>query len=357
MFDILNISQQELRHSDFLAFLFNPRKSGYIGEQFLKYFLSMLVAEKGVNIANLNFFQIFYAKIENVNVYRELAITEGGSIDILIDLEVAGKKIVIAIENKINSGENGNQLEKYQNYLHSTRYEGHEKILLYLTPDEEEPSSNKWTPIRYTFIYETLNRVDTELVDLTVKILLEDYKNLLRREFKVAEEDSLAKQALEIYKNNRNIFDFIYNKKPDWIKITSTIFYELLEQKDAKMIQIVKNNLEQDAKNKGTKVLKFKIKNLENTPYYFWLNIEKLCIYLVDETTQNATNLKGQLLLKDKGSTDKMIENFQNWVLDDIDEIKRQCQEVVDAIFKTNGIIDLYIAELKKQITTENKTL
>lgn len=42
VFDILNINRQELRHSDFLAFLLNPCRSGEVGRQFLHNFLSLL---------------------------------------------------------------------------------------------------------------------------------------------------------------------------------------------------------------------------------------------------------------------------------------------------------------------------
>ena len=41
VFDILNINRQELRHSDFLAFLLDPSKSGNIGHQFLRNFLTV----------------------------------------------------------------------------------------------------------------------------------------------------------------------------------------------------------------------------------------------------------------------------------------------------------------------------
>lgn len=42
VFDILNIGRQELRHSDFLAFLLDPNRSGEVGQQFLRSFLTLL---------------------------------------------------------------------------------------------------------------------------------------------------------------------------------------------------------------------------------------------------------------------------------------------------------------------------
>ncbi|MDE7454272.1 MAG: PD-(D/E)XK nuclease family protein, partial [Clostridia bacterium] len=69
IFDILNISRQELRHSDFLAFLFDCNKSGEIGRQFLRNFLVVLASE--CSKADLNFFEMLYSNIDNVCVMRE----------------------------------------------------------------------------------------------------------------------------------------------------------------------------------------------------------------------------------------------------------------------------------------------
>lgn len=45
VFDILNIKNQELKHSDFLAFMFDPKRSGEAGTQFLHAFTLLIAKE------------------------------------------------------------------------------------------------------------------------------------------------------------------------------------------------------------------------------------------------------------------------------------------------------------------------
>ena len=54
IFDILNINRQELRHSDFLAFLLDPNKSGEIGLQFLRNFLTVLAKDIAPQLSFFN---------------------------------------------------------------------------------------------------------------------------------------------------------------------------------------------------------------------------------------------------------------------------------------------------------------
>ena len=178
IFDILNIGRQELRHSDFLAFLLDPSKSGQIGEQFLRNFITLLAK----NIASdLNFFDMLYGNIDKVNVYREVAVKDG-RIDILFDFEITRdktQKIVVAIENKVDSDQHDNQLEKYKNFLCSGKYKDHKKVMLYLTPNKAGSGYVDWLEIDYKFIFDVLQKVNIDNADNTIKTLVEDYKKVL----------------------------------------------------------------------------------------------------------------------------------------------------------------------------------
>ena len=84
VFDILNINSQELRHSDFLAFLMTPERSGNLGEQFIRQLLVSL-SQSYFN-ETLDFFDLFFAVFKKITVRREYK-----NIDIVCEIELTDK--------------------------------------------------------------------------------------------------------------------------------------------------------------------------------------------------------------------------------------------------------------------------
>lgn len=335
VFNILNIGRQELRHSDFLAFLFDPSKSGYIGQQFLRNFLTLLAKDR---TKELDFFDMLYGNIDKVNVYREVAVKDG-RIDILIDLEIAkdkAQKIVIAIENKVDSDQHDNQLEKYKNFLYGERYKNYTKIMLYLTPDKAQSGYDEWVEIDYGFIYTTLCRVEIETADNTIKTLIDDYKKLIWSEFEMNNNESeLRKKALEIYKSNQKVLDFIYDSKPDWIKETSKILCKLLEQKGATIvIENSKGDLVESKKKDPVNIM-FRIDKLANYPsYYFQICVDELSLLFINNSGRRQ--IPKQWLCGDRQNSLETSENFQKLVLTNIAFLEESCQQIIDKIFEHN---------------------
>ncbi len=348
VFNILNISRQELRHSDFLSFLFDPSKSGNLGQQFLKNFLILLAKEN--KASTLNFFDTLYGNINNVNVYREMAIKDG-RIDILIQLELTKdkkQKVVIAIENKVDSDQHDNQLEKYKDYLFK-EYKDYIKIMLYLTPNKAESGYNEWAEIDYEFVFKVLNRLETNNIDSTLATLIEDYKKLIRSEFDMINdnESELKKQALEIYKNNRQILDFIYNMKPNWIKETSKILCNLLEQKGAKIVIENKDGVLVESKKKDPVNIMFTISQIGNYKnFYFQISVDEMCLYFRKNSTQNQC--PKQRLVGNNKETEKKIDEFKEYAVFDYSKLEAECEAIIDKIFeKETGSISKALATLK----------
>ncbi len=351
VFNILNIKRQELRHSDFLSFLFDPSKSGDIGQQFLKNFLILLAKEN--KASTLNFFDTLYGNINNVNVYREMAIKDG-RIDILIQLELTKdkkQKVVVAIENKVDADQHGNQLEKYKEYLFK-EYKDYIKIMLYLTPNKAESGYNEWAEIDYEFILNVLNRLDTNNIDNTLATLIEDYKKLIRSEFDMMNdnESELKKQALEIYKNNRQILDFIYNMKPNWIKETSKILCNLLEQKGAKIVIENKDGVLVESKKKDPVNIMFTINQIENYKnLFFQIDVDKLSLYLVKIIKPGRYEKRLlEHLIGNSQETKAKIEEYKANVLDLLPSLKDESEKIIERIFdKEKGAIPKALATLK----------
>ncbi len=339
VFDILNISRQELRHSDFLAFLLDPNKSGYVGQQFLRNFLIFL--SKDIVPNKLDFFDMLYGNFEEVNVYREVAVKDG-RIDILIELEIVRnevQKIVVAIENKVDSDQHDNQLEKYKKFLDSDKYKNYKKVPLYLTPNKADSKNEDWLEVDYSFIYSILNRVDIATADNTIKTLVDDYKKMIRREFDIMDEkeSELRKLALEIYTNeiNRKIIDFIYDSIPDWREETAKIIRELLIQKGASL-----------PSNKQNTYIEFTTKELANYEgYYFQINTKDMSFVFRKDLTHNQC--ASQWLFGNAQDSLNAVENYKKWVLTDKTKLKESCMQMIEKAFGDNGVIATALATLK----------
>lgn len=332
VFDILNINRQELRHSDFLAFLLDPNKSGEIGSQFLRTFLTLLAKDI---VPQLDFFNMLYGNIERVNVSREVAV-QNGRIDILIELEITKEKkqkIVIAIENKVDTGEHDNQLGKYKEFLSSGRFKDHTKVMLYLSPDKSEPSDSDWTAIDYGFIYTVLNRVDTETADNTIKTLVGDYKKTIRSEFKMTNNDELKQKAVEIYKKNRQVLDFIFNSKPDWIKETAKIIRAFLKEHGAE--------LESDNQNVN---IVFRTKELATYKGYLQICIDEMSLLFISDTGKRIC--KKQWLFGDSQKSTEAVKRYQELVFNTA-QLKADCIQMLEQAFAKDGVIAYSIDALK----------
>ena len=94
IFQILSISKNEIRHSNFLSWLLDPNQSHKLGDIFLKRFLREVFSSE-------KFDNIDQADVEGLNFSDVEVLREWKNIDILIKLS----DIVVCIENKVLSKE------------------------------------------------------------------------------------------------------------------------------------------------------------------------------------------------------------------------------------------------------------
>src|SRR5688572_1146832 len=107
IFDALRIARAEIRHSNFLAFILDPIESHGQSQLFLKALLMDLLKAAPPSLRPLSPIDIDGTDLRGVVVRREW-----NNIDLLITCDQPS--FVIAIENKIDSGEHSNQLFKYK---------------------------------------------------------------------------------------------------------------------------------------------------------------------------------------------------------------------------------------------------
>ena len=134
LFDVLKANRTEIRHSNVLAWLLNPNENHNLGDVFIKEIFQEFIKNKSSE--NRAILQLLLMDFYSFSVYREWK-----NIDILLVSD--DEKMVMAIENKVGSHEHDNQLKRYKEII-DKEFPKYKKILIYLTPDGEEPSDEDW---------------------------------------------------------------------------------------------------------------------------------------------------------------------------------------------------------------------
>ncbi len=202
LFEIVGLSEN--KHSNILAWLFNPRESHGLGDLFFQELLRQVLTayenSEGINRDTLQINEFFEdwdaAAIEEASfknslyVGREYRAGDYGRIDIfMID---HFHKIVVVIENKNGSPIHSNQLFKYYQYLQEkteTNFEDYYLLFVYLDPlanekdGSKEKSSEYWIRLNYEWIQECLYRViDRNILPPKYEYFLSDYSESLAGE-------------------------------------------------------------------------------------------------------------------------------------------------------------------------------
>lgn len=205
IFDALGIARIEIRHSNFLAWLLDPAESHGQGALFLKAILMDLLAQTPPEMRPFSPVQLDGAELRGVELRREWK-----HIDILITCQEP--KFVIAIENKIGSGEHGLQLSRYETVLNEA-FGNVPKQFVYLTIDGDEPSEEKWVPYTYGNIHRILTRVrktNATAIGEDVLAFLDHYLRLIGSQF--MDDPKIDELCQRIYRNHRQAMQLIYER-------------------------------------------------------------------------------------------------------------------------------------------------
>lgn len=217
IFQILRITKNEIRHSNFLSWLLDPNQSHKLGDIFLKRFLREVFSSD-------KFGEIDQVDVEGMDLSKVEIQREWKNIDILIKLD----NVVVCVENKVLSKEHSNQLKRYKEIIEN-QFPNHHQTFVFLTPEgsSSEDESESYEPISYEFIIESLDRIISvygESLNEQVKNYIKDYITIIKRE--LMGTDKLTELSKKIYQNHRELFDFIIEHKPEVVDDLSLIMKE-----------------------------------------------------------------------------------------------------------------------------------
>lgn len=208
IFRALAISRREIRHSNFLAYLFDPQENHGLRDIVLRKFLRDIFADSRAEGRTL--FDADTLDLRQIEIRREWR-----NIDLLILLP----EDVITIENKVDSSDHSNQLARYRKIIEES-FQGKRHHFVYLTPFGNDPDDQSeadiWMNYSYVQIADILERILTIYHEsFADKVLhyLRDYLTTLKRELLM--NDDLNDLAVKVYQSHRAAFDFIFENRPD----------------------------------------------------------------------------------------------------------------------------------------------
>ncbi|MEA4826902.1 MAG: PD-(D/E)XK nuclease family protein [Clostridium sp.] len=225
-FETLGIVNTEIRHSNVLSWLLNPKENHGIGDVFIKKLIQTLfyLNRNTILKSNLTLFDISLMDYHDFNIRREWR-----NIDILAVSEE--NKLVLVIENKVWSKESNHQLKKYFDIVQK-EFVGYNKVFVFLTLYGDSSSDEEnWISFSYKNIFDILEKsVDLKksLISQSVKLFIDQYLEVLRRY--IVGDFELEKICKEIYYKHQKALDLIFEYKPDIYSEISYNIGEVLEQ-------------------------------------------------------------------------------------------------------------------------------
>ncbi|MCT4697699.1 PDDEXK-like family protein [Tenacibaculum haliotis] len=214
IFNVLGVQHREIRHSNFLGWLFDPNESHQLGDIFLKG-LFKLIREIGV-LKEHDYVNLLLQDLTATQVYRESV----HNIDILLVNENLG--FSICIENKINADYSDHQLEKYYTYVEANYGNIKNKMYITLTPFKNDNHLNfiagdNYTNTSYKGIVKLIkaNKIHIDKALPTVRESINQY--IAMTEKSVIYSSAEVKLAQNIYKKYKDEIEFIIKNKPDFV--------------------------------------------------------------------------------------------------------------------------------------------
>ena len=213
LFDILKISRVEIRHSNMLSWLLDTNENHGLGDRILRGVLQYYVTSFS---DEADIFGTLLMECHDFSIQREWH-----NIDILA--VSPNEQVVLCIENKIDSGEHDNQLDRYKRQVDDA-FPGYKRFFIFLSPEGSESSDpDNWCSMSYEDILRIIDSARKKVSLLPeVQLLIDNYSDTIRRDI-VGDKD-LARICAEIYAKHQKALDLIFENKPDRATELAKIF-------------------------------------------------------------------------------------------------------------------------------------
>ncbi|MGN7387876.1 PD-(D/E)XK nuclease family protein [Sporosarcina sp. SAFN-015] len=211
-FKVLQVDNYEIRHSNVLGWLMDPRQNHDLDS----YFIKKLIAKVFVNpanyddedkIANYDVLQLSRQSYHDLIVYKELTTPNRKRIDLLAISDL--HQVAFLIENKFWSNESEGQLEEYIEFVRMA-YDGYKIIPVFLTLQDEEPTHEDYLMLGYSDVLDILNNMtdaNKEYMHPDVHSFISYYIDIL--EDQLVQNNELNEKGMALYKNHKEAVDLL----------------------------------------------------------------------------------------------------------------------------------------------------
>ncbi len=346
--EITGMGNQEIKHSNILGWLFDNSEHD-LEYQILDNFLKKVIELNTNN--DLQSYLYLSNKKRDITIYREK-----DNIDLLVVDE--SNKIVITIENKIYAsertyGDDGGQLQKYENIINEKYNYKYDKYFIFLTIDLEEPSKENWLRANHQMITDVIDNIlKTKETTTKTRIVLESYIDLLKRNG-IMEDKELNELCKQIWANEnyRNALNILYNNEPTNHKLISNIIIEKLKS----------INIEPEFYANKDNDIMFKTKSISQDMYdnnilYFSLYFDNdgiaLALYIANKDEKyhkiHKELFPSRNKLYNRNTIIKKTKDWNNYISNVGNEnIENEIKEDINEIFNQINIFDKKILKIK----------
>lgn len=223
IFTSLNLINNEIRHSNFLSWIMNPKENHNLKDYFLSSLLkviSMRASSLGINAPSI-------FDIDNWSFIETEVLREWRNIDILIKDD--NHKLICVLENKIYSKEHSGQLRRYKEIVEE-EYPDYQKIFVYLTIEGDEASEDEYLPISYHDIIKIITYIienKSYSIEKDILIFISHYQEMFRRY--IMENSEIQEICRKIYNRHKKALDLIFEYKPDLLMEIKECLIEIIE--------------------------------------------------------------------------------------------------------------------------------
>ncbi|WP_208099195.1 PD-(D/E)XK nuclease family protein [Nostoc sp. 106C] len=363
IFEAIGVVRQEIRHSNFLAFLLNPSQNHRLDDIFLKQFLKRVLLDTN-KPTNINYPPISSVDIDIADLTDAEVKREWQNIDIFIHSPC--NKLVCAIENKVDSGEHSDQLERYRTII-DNQYSNYRKILIYLTPEGRKPSDDNWRIYKYSNLAEIIDSICKSyksILGADVYTLITHYSTLIRRH--IMSDSEVAELCRKIYCKHKQALDLIFEHRPDLQSEIASIVYDIV----SKDIDNQKGSvLLLSTKSVGFDITEWKEVNL---PLYFYFDNDSEYLRLQLGISSGEQSIREKILqfslsypkiFKNNGRwSDRWITIYQKDILNsrdykvaNLEDLMRKIQECWEDFIKDDFLkIEKIINENRNKLIHSN---
>ncbi|MCH5323269.1 MAG: PD-(D/E)XK nuclease family protein [Helicobacter sp.] len=240
----LQLQNQEIRHSSFLAWLLNPNESHKLGDAFLKELLQIVLKEYSKNPEiTIKLFDIILNNFNDAKVEREKRTDEGRRIDIFIESE--SNDFVCVIENKVWTKDTNNQLEHYQAYIDSKNYK--HKLFIYLAPNPRNDYGKlykNYMCLSYKKVCQAIDNLfkrQTNAMCDKIRYFIEDYKEMVERNIMGSMDNEILGLCLKIYNKHKEAIEAINKAIKDYNGRISGILQEIINENNSLALETCKD--------------------------------------------------------------------------------------------------------------------